>query len=67
MTDVFGEAVKYYLEKGDMESIQKLCDGYGQMEYNLLHDVRMSGAHMAPACQGKECEPYKSGSKTEKP
>jgi hypothetical protein len=58
MTDVFGQALKHFLEKGDMDSIRKLTREYALLEYNRKHDVRMSGAHMAPGCLGKECPPF---------
>jgi len=59
MTDSpLSDALASLVRQGDIPAVRQLLDQLGLLDYNLAHDVRMNGAHMAADCQGRVCPPY---------
>jgi hypothetical protein len=52
------DALAQLVRDGDKGDIRNFLYQLQLLDYNLAHSVRMSGAHMADACLGKDCEPF---------
>jgi len=51
-------ALAHLIRQGDNGEIRNFLYQIQLLDYNRKHDVRMSGAHLAPSCAGVVCVPF---------